>query len=126
MVNLKFISIHCNCINLLNRITSISAFHKAGKPQEAFKVLEQLTMNAVNENRFDDAGYYYWMLSMQCLDLAAEDESTDDETEALIKDEDLEDKNKALMDKFKDYQKRASMYYVYHTIQRYMVKSYLL
>ena len=26
-----------------------------------------------------------------------------------------------MMSKFSDYQKRASMYYVYHTIQRYMV-----
>ncbi len=52
---------------------SLTAFHKAGKPDEAFRVLEQLTMNAVNENRFDDAGYYYWMLSMQCLDIAAEE-----------------------------------------------------
>ncbi|XP_047473268.1 intraflagellar transport protein 122 homolog [Penaeus chinensis] len=80
------------------------AFHKAGKPDEAFRVLEQLTMNAVNENRFDDAGYYFWMLSMQCLDIAAEDES----------------EYEAMMTKFKDYQKKASMYYVYHTIQRYM------
>jgi len=38
---------------------------------QAVKVLEQLTQNAVVENRFNDAGYYYWKLSMQCLDLAA-------------------------------------------------------
>ncbi|XP_045581276.1 intraflagellar transport protein 122 homolog [Procambarus clarkii] len=80
------------------------AFHKAGRPEEAFRVLEQLTMNAVNENRFDDAGYYFWMLSMQCLDIAAEEEEEYD----------------AMMNKFKDYQKKASMYYAYHTIQRYM------
>ncbi|KAK3882424.1 hypothetical protein Pcinc_013198 [Petrolisthes cinctipes] len=80
------------------------AFHKAGKPDEAFRVLEQLTMNAVNENRFDDAGYYFWMLSIQCLDIAAEDER----------------EHEPMMKKFKDYQRKASMYYVYHTIQRYM------
>ena len=38
---------------------------------QAVRVLEQLTQNAVVENRFNDAGYYYWKLSMQCLDLAA-------------------------------------------------------
>jgi len=38
---------------------------------QAVKVLEQLTQNAVIESRFNDAGYYYWKLSMQCLDLAA-------------------------------------------------------
>ncbi|XP_067319595.1 intraflagellar transport protein 122 homolog isoform X2 [Anolis sagrei] len=46
------------------------AFHKAGRQTEAVKVLEQLTQNAVVESRFNDAGYYYWMLSMQCLDIA--------------------------------------------------------
>ena len=38
---------------------------------QAVRVLEQLTQNAVIETRFNDAGYYYWKLSMQCLDLAA-------------------------------------------------------
>lgn len=33
-------------------------------------MLEQLTHNAVIENRFNDAAYYYWKLSMQCLDIA--------------------------------------------------------
>ena len=48
-----------------------TAFHKAGLETQAVKVLEQLTHNAVAENRFNDAGYYFWKLSMQCLDLAA-------------------------------------------------------
>lgn len=47
-----------------------AAFHKAGRQAEAVKVLEQLTHNAVVESRFNDASYYYWMLSMQCLDIA--------------------------------------------------------
>lgn len=47
-----------------------SAFHKAGRQAEAVRVLEQLTHNAVVESRFNDASYYYWMLSMQCLDIA--------------------------------------------------------
>lgn len=33
-----------------------------------------------------------------------------------------ESEYEAMMTKFKDYQKKASMYYVYHTIQRYMVR----
>jgi len=57
---------------LLNEIEDflLSAFHKAGRPEEAFKVLHQLTVNAVNESRFEDAGYYYWILARQCLDIA--------------------------------------------------------
>ena len=47
-----------------------AAFHKAGRQGEAVRVLEQLTHNAVVESRFNDAAYYYWMLSMQCLDIA--------------------------------------------------------
>lgn len=46
------------------------AFHEAGLEEEAVKVLEQLTKNAVTENRFNDASYYYWKLSMQCFDIA--------------------------------------------------------
>ena len=49
----------------------LSAFHKAGLQEEAVRVLEQLTHNAVVESRFNDAGYYFWKLSMQCLDIAA-------------------------------------------------------
>lgn len=47
-----------------------SAFHKAGLQAEAVRVLEQLTHNAVVESRFNDAGYYFWKLSMQCVDIA--------------------------------------------------------
>ncbi|CAH1783917.1 unnamed protein product [Owenia fusiformis] len=79
------------------------AFHKAGLQAEAVKVLEQLTHNAVVENRFNDAGYYFWKLSMQCLDIARDDTEKRDE----------------MLYKFQDYQRKAEMYYVYHSIQRY-------
>ena len=49
------------------------AFHKAGRPDEAHRVLNELTLNAVNESRFDDASYYYWILSNQYVDLAREE-----------------------------------------------------
>ena len=49
----------------------LSAFHKAGLQDEAVRVLEQLTHNAVCESRYNDAGYYFWKLSMQCLDIAS-------------------------------------------------------
>uniref|UniRef100_A0A5F8G5X4 Intraflagellar transport protein 122 homolog n=1 Tax=Monodelphis domestica TaxID=13616 RepID=A0A5F8G5X4_MONDO len=78
------------------------AFHKAGRQSEAVKVLEQLTHNAVVESRFNDAAYYYWMLSMQCLDIA-------------------QDKNqkKEMLVKFHHFQHLAELYHVYHSIQRY-------
>uniref|UniRef100_A0A674PJN6 Intraflagellar transport protein 122 homolog n=1 Tax=Takifugu rubripes TaxID=31033 RepID=A0A674PJN6_TAKRU len=77
------------------------AFHKAGRQNEAVKVLEQLTHNAVVENRFSDAGYYYWMLSMQCLDIAREQRNE-------------------MLEKFEHFQHLAELYHIYHSIQRFM------
>ncbi|XP_064607326.1 intraflagellar transport protein 122 homolog isoform X2 [Liolophura sinensis] len=79
------------------------AFHKAGLQAEAVKVLEQLTHNAVMESRFSDAGYYFWKLSMQCLDIADQDSS----------------KKEEMLHMFADFQRKAELYYVYHSIQRY-------
>ena len=78
------------------------AFHMAGRPDQAFKVLQELTLNAVNENRFDDASYYYWILAMQDLDMASRAENPIENVA-----------------KFKDHHRKASIYYAYHTIQRY-------
>lgn len=80
------------------------AFHKAGRPEEAFKVLHQLTENAVNESRFQDAGFYYWVLSRQCLDIARQKEDIREE----------------MLRKFEEHNSYASVYYAYHTIQRYL------
>uniref|UniRef100_A0A8C1VX78 Intraflagellar transport protein 122 homolog n=1 Tax=Cyprinus carpio TaxID=7962 RepID=A0A8C1VX78_CYPCA len=80
------------------------AFHKAGRQAEAVRVLEQLTHNAVVESRFNDASYYYWMLSMQCLDIAR------DNTE----------KKEEMLKKFHSFQHLAELYHVYHSVHRYM------
>lgn len=79
------------------------AFHKAGRQDEAVRVLEQLTHNAVVESRFNDASYYYWMLSMQCLEIAQDEEK----------------KQEAMLQKFHYFQHLAELYHVYHSIQRY-------
>lgn len=80
------------------------AFHKAGQQHKAVEVLEQLTHNAVVENRFNDAGYYYWKLSMQCLYVVLDkDGKTDAE----------------MLRKFYQYQTKAEIYHLYHSIQRY-------
>uniref|UniRef100_A0A4X2L4L1 Intraflagellar transport protein 122 homolog n=1 Tax=Vombatus ursinus TaxID=29139 RepID=A0A4X2L4L1_VOMUR len=79
------------------------AFHKAGRQSEAVRVLEQLTHNAVVESRFNDAAYYYWMLSMQCLDIAQADQGQKEE----------------MLVKFHHFQHLAELYHVYHSIQRY-------
>ncbi|XP_073447982.1 intraflagellar transport protein 122 homolog [Aquarana catesbeiana] len=85
------------------------AFHKAGRQDEAVRVLEQLTHNAVVESRFNDASYYYWMLSMQCLEIAQDEEK----------------KQEAMLQKFHYFQHLAELYHVYHSIQRYTVENTL-
>ncbi|KAK2571545.1 Intraflagellar transport protein 122-like protein [Acropora cervicornis] len=107
------------------------AFHKAGRRDEAVKVLEQLCHNAVVEHsfverllvkvhpfkraslvdmhfctvcRFHDAGYYFWKLSVQCLDLVSTENG----------EPDFE-----MLDKFHEYQEKAEIYHLYYSIQRY-------
>ncbi|KDR19634.1 hypothetical protein L798_06155, partial [Zootermopsis nevadensis] len=80
------------------------AFHKAGRPDEAFRVLHQLTLNAVSESRFQDAGYYHWVLARQCLDIANQNE----------------DHRMEMINKFFEHEKYACIYYAYNTIQKYL------
>ncbi|KAL5515597.1 hypothetical protein EMCRGX_G000787 [Ephydatia muelleri] len=46
------------------------ALNKAGRQNEAIHLLEQLAENAIKESRFDDAGFYYWMLTKSALESA--------------------------------------------------------
>lgn len=71
-------------------------------------VLQQLTLNAVNEGRFQDAGYYYWVLAQQFLEQANEKEG---------------DEQEALTEKYFENEKLASIYYSYDNIQKYVVRS---
>ncbi|CAI9719013.1 transport 122 homolog isoform X1 [Octopus vulgaris] len=80
------------------------AYHKAGLVDAAVKVLEQLAFNAVKKNRFCDAGFYFWKLSFQCLDIAR----------------DHPEKQREMLNKFHDYQRKAEMYYIYHNIHEYV------
>lgn len=80
------------------------AFYKAGKPDEAFKVLHQLTENAVSECRFNDAGYYYWILSRQCLNLAKNNPKNQD----------------TYLSQFRQNERLADIYYAYHSLHRYL------
>ena len=89
-------------LHYLRFVEAQRAFHQAGRPDQAFRVLQELTVNAVNENRFDDASYYYWVLARQDLDMAREAEDP-----------------APLVAKFREHHAKASIYHAYHTIQRY-------
>ncbi|KAJ8959436.1 hypothetical protein NQ318_022128 [Aromia moschata] len=80
------------------------AFHKAGRSEEAFKVFFQLTDNAVDECRFQDASYYYWIVSRQYLDLCKENN----------------DNREQYLEQFKVNEKLAEIYYAYNTVHKYL------
>lgn len=79
------------------------AFYKAGKPDQAFNVLNQLTANAISECRFLDASYYFWILAKQCLQLAKTSENPE-----------------AYLEKFQANQRLAEIYYAYQPVHRYL------
>eukprot|EP00035_Acanthoeca_spectabilis_P005137 m.110473 g.110473 ORF g.110473 m.110473 type:complete len:1203 (-) comp12887_c0_seq1:313-3921(-) len=88
------------------------AFREAGHPDKAVKVLKVLTHNAVNEQRFDDAGYYFWQLSMAAL------------TEMVESYKAGEDPSEVTLQKFNDYQSRANVYSPFHSIHRFMFEPF--
>ncbi|CAF0800008.1 unnamed protein product [Brachionus calyciflorus] len=86
------------------------AFNEAGFKKEAIKVLEELTFNAVIENRFNDASYYYWLLSMEYLQIAS-DEPNDQVREKSLK-------------KFNEFQRLAEIYCAYEYIHKSVLQPY--
>jgi uncharacterized membrane protein YgcG len=46
---------------------ALAAYRRAGRPDESFRMMEQLTYNAVREGRFKDAAFYYLLLSNEVL-----------------------------------------------------------
>lgn len=83
-----------------------AAFHKAGLVREALQVLQQLTTNAIEENRFRDAGYYSWVLSNQCLELIGSSQN-----DKLVT---------AHLSKYRELQRMADIYYAYEKIYRFI------
>lgn len=80
------------------------AYHEAGMEEEAFRVLTQLTSNAVNENRFKDASYYNWLLGMQYLQRANEEPK--------------------MIPRFEEAFRKANAYFAYDAVYRFMVKRF--
>lgn len=87
-------------------------YRKAGQFQEAIRVLHQLSSNAVLENRFDDASYYYYTLSAETLDgLTAE-----------FRKNGAGDRNgnAFALKQVKEYKTLARVYYAYHHVSHYI------
>ena len=72
-----------------------------------FKLASLEDMRFCSVCRFHDAGYYFWKLSVQCLDLVTIENG----------EPDFE-----MLDKFREYQEKAEIYHLYYSIQRYTVR----
>ncbi|OZC11066.1 WD domain, G-beta repeat protein [Onchocerca flexuosa] len=79
-------------------------YHMAGHDVEALQVLEQLMGNAIKENRFIDAGYYNWVLSMQYLEQCCADPE--------------------MIEKFLDFNNKANCYYAFDVIYKYLAEPF--
>ncbi|XP_029052422.2 intraflagellar transport protein 122 homolog [Osmia bicornis bicornis] len=76
------------------------AFQIAGQSDESITVLTMLAKNAVTEERFRDASYFYWLLSQISLNL---------------------DKNvEELQSTFLQYHEKAEIYYAYYEVHKYV------
>uniref|UniRef100_A0A095BX64 Intraflagellar transport protein 122 homolog n=1 Tax=Schistosoma haematobium TaxID=6185 RepID=A0A095BX64_SCHHA len=84
-----------------------TAFIKAGLQNEAISVLEQLATCAAKESRFDDAGFYYWKLSVLCLNMLNNETITKTGYQELL-------------DRYDSFQRKADVYYVYNNIHHFL------
>eukprot|EP00049_Salpingoeca_infusionum_P018533 m.357671 g.357671 ORF g.357671 m.357671 type:complete len:1216 (-) comp17897_c0_seq1:1469-5116(-) len=87
------------------------AYAKAGLEDRAVEVLQVLAHNAVVENRFEDAGYYFWQLAQ--ANLEALRASQQDMTVSTQSPD-------VLLQHYQQFKERADIYHAYHAINRYI------
>ncbi|KAJ1568295.1 hypothetical protein HK405_002985 [Cladochytrium tenue] len=85
-------------------------YRKAGRLDEAIRVLEQLAKNSVFECRFEDAAYYYWLLSVETLDMIPEN----------VEPSQLTDAHRSLVYVFTKYRKLSEVYFAYNPVKRFI------
>jgi intraflagellar transport protein 122 len=86
------------------------AFDDAGRPDLSSQMLDQLTHNAVLENRFNDASYYFWLLSQEHLRRMAGCAPTAPEMTA---------KHREHWRQSQELLQRSEVYFAYHHVYRY-------
>lgn len=82
------------------------AYKKAGRPDLSRKILQQLTHNAVVERRYQDAGYYFWILAQENLKMVSE----------VAEGQELSEIDLGYRARFHEYSTMAELYYAYHFI----------
>lgn len=92
----------------------IQAYKLAGKPQDSIKMLLQLTSCATTEHRFQDASYYYWLLSSEHLRFIT-----------AASPNNMTEKDREYLAKYRQYLKLADLFYSYHVIYRFVDEPFL-
>jgi len=93
------------------------AFHEAGRPDQSLFLLRQLIENAVAKNRYNDSGYYYWLLAQEHLKMAVDS----NERNQKIAHESKETKGMTtregrLLKRYLDFNEKAQLYHAYHSL----------
>mmetsp|Transcript_12222 Transcript_12222/g.20266 ORF Transcript_12222/g.20266 Transcript_12222/m.20266 type:complete len:1132 (-) Transcript_12222:126-3521(-) len=86
------------------------AFQEAGRPDQSLFLLQQLIHNAITENRYQDAGYYYWLLAQEHLKMACEEQKKKAEGKGLG------NREGRLLKRFLDFSSKADIYYAFNSI----------
>lgn len=93
---------------------AMAAFIEAGEPEEAVKMIELLSHNAVLEHRYKDAAHYFFLLGIKNLEMnnivKSENANLTDQQKNQIK------KRIASFHRFK---RLSEIYYAYHHIHEY-------
>lgn len=103
---------------------AIQAFKKSNRIDLACNVLLELAENAVAENRFKDAAYYFWLLSKEA-DLQQEQQEKEQQQAYDGKDEFGDKKSKKLATQrllvnHYDYVHKADLYFAYANVHTYV------
>lgn len=89
-------------------IKAHEAYILAGEPNEAIKLLNNLSACSISESRFLDASYYMWLRARQFLKSLPPDEPISDES----------------LKKYDSLHRLAAIYYAYNTVHNYLTEPF--
>ena len=110
------------------------AYRKAGLPNQALKILQQLTRNAVVERRLQDAAYFSWLLAAENLKMVRSTTPKQPPSKKKSKNKPPSNNNEGKesdantdlieslpwMDNYTHYKNLSELYYGFHYIQQYV------
>jgi intraflagellar transport protein 122 len=97
---------------------AMEAFKKCGRIDLSRKVLRELTENAVNEKRFKDAGYYFWLLAKEIEQEITQIGNSTSNSPAESKEK--EGKQEDLSMQQSEFEHKADLYHAYSTIHSFV------